>query len=1199
MKKLISPIVILDIRGLLLHMLHRGTDPNSILLKDGNTCNRAAYGFENFLEEYLLPLLENHAPIHIIAVWEGGRDYRKRIFPQYKASRDAKKEKEDPIATEQIKNIEDITKRYLANLGCINVSVNGVEGDDVIAMLCKAFKDTPKRIICNDSDLTQLADENTFISIRDEAVTGEYKGVPTTLIRLQKSIVGDSSDGYGGVPRVGEKAWEKLVETYGFDGMAELDQCVAKKDYTMLKEAIAETGDKVLQQILDNKTTWELMYDLAGLHPELCFGFSGKQKIQPLYYKRLPNRDNVMNIMRSTGTDDLFHRVERFMPTQRLADKGNLEDCFDLIDILMSKTPYVAFDYETYDPVKHQPFNEAMPATQRGKGSYVDVLSSEMAGASFTFGDNLQHTFYLPVEHKDTANVPKDMVKAVLVECVEKGKELIAHNANFEEQVTKQCLGLQLVRPLDTMIMSSYADENEDAGLKDLSLRLFRYEQETYKQVMQKASAEDMRGVSGAQVLGYGCDDAFVTAHLAHLFYVILKVEDTWNFYYENDVATTHVINRSFEAGARIDYDQLERLQKKDAATIEQGTKFIRGELEKHCSEVNFDRAMVLYKDQEDYLQAKYRDAGLDAEKIKVKLMEFKDSCVKSSAYVPHGTIREEVSFIPTPNKIHNLITMLGLAPEGYEFKSVSASKITEFLVKAARRNAAEGYPEPELEKDRQDFLAALTAAAGDPIKHRQGEQYQAFLDVALRILGHFAKARSVGDELNLDSPNQMQQLLYCKLGLPIRKRSKVQRGSSRDKLGFPGSPGTDSKAMNMAIAEDCPEGDWRREVLKKVIEVKAAMTRFELYYRPYPLWKHPKDGMIHPGIRNCGTVTRRPTGTSPNVLQVAKGETRTIFIPRYDDHVVIAIDFSGQELRITGSESRDKVLIDAYTGGGFETDQYGMKHPIIKDIHSVTACTFAKNIIKNELGADYLGLFNILIDGKMDYDQFIKILDGEVVLKLPNETDAKKVKAVITKCRKMAKIVNFLIIYGGTAGTLAMGLGVPTSFAEMIMDMVFTGYPRLGPWQKETIKFAYDHGYVKTAFGTWKHVSADIRSKDGYLSSRAERQAVNQTVQGCAADILKIVMTEAYKTRLFEETGSVLIAPVYDEIASSVPMKNAFEYSQRLQAIMNLTPPGHAIPMMGEVSLGLNWGEMEELGDNPAEQVMVEAFNKLKAKAA
>jgi DNA polymerase I-like protein with 3'-5' exonuclease and polymerase domains len=80
----------------------------------------------------------------------------------------------------------------------------------------------------------------------------------------------------------------------------------------------------------------------------------------------------------------------------------------------------------------------------------------------------------------------------------------------------------------------------------------------------------------------------------------------------------------------------------------------------------------------------------------------------------------------------------------------------------------------------------------------------------------------------------------------------------------------------------------------------------------------------------------------------------------------------------------------------------------------------------------------------------------------------------------------------------------------------------------------------------------------------------------------------------LFDETGAFLIAPVYDELASSVPRSAAWEYCQRLKPIMELTPPGHQVPMVAEFSVSSkNWGEVIELGSDFTEEQLMEALDR------
>ncbi len=1178
-----TPKVILDVRGTLMHAYYSGKDPNAITLDDGKRINTAAFGFQLWLERYFNALTQRTRPINLIAAFDGGNEYRRAIFRGYKAARDEAKEKRSKEEQQQLDLLEESAKVFLANMGAICIQAKGVEADDVIAAVCKGLHDTKKMIHTIDADLLQLSDENTLVYLKEEPIVGVYRRsengvkleIPLNLIVLSKALMGDSSDGYGGVKGFGPKAWLHLESKYGLDGLMEIDECFRSGNMKPLEEAVEASKDKVLDMVWEQLPAARMCYTLAKLAPHCCYQFQGNSLIWPKYYVRVPNRTKVLTVLHRMNCPEALDRYEHLFPKFYLLTEENKDELIELFLDNVEKTPFFAFDYETVDVLKHQPFNEAMSAQSKSKGNYVDVLSSKLTGSSFCFGESLEHVIYISVNHRNTMNVPKSLV-VDFIETVEgTGKPLVAHNASFEEQVTKLDLGHQLVLPYDTMIMSSYVDENEESHLKGLSKSWLNYDQVTYKDTLQAAGAADMSELTGPQVLQYGCDDSLVTAHLFRVFELICRMEGVWSFYEENERAPMHLLNEGFESGVRIDFDRMEVLAEKGQKIIDEGFAFLRAELTERCKEMNKEVGNVLDEADGDNLEAldkavvgkdgakRYSKDALLARREKRKL-----DWAEASIYRPYIETRVMPEFIGTHTQLNFILRQLGVTD--LELTSIARNGINELLTELRHNfNTAQ--------------FCELLGPAVSELKARKGPAFEALKAYCTPFLGE-GKIEKSGDELNLNSPDQMQELLYCKLALPVRRRTKVQRDSNRYDLGLQGSPGTDEKAMKLAIAEDCSgENEWKRKVLETVIDVKEQQTLFSLYFNTYPLWVHPRDGAIHPAVRNCGTVTRRPTGSNPNVLQVKKGEMREIYLPRYDDHIILDLDFNGQELRITGSEAKDPVLIDCYTGGGFYTDEDGMIHPVVKDVHSVTSVSFAREIFAQEGLRELLKEFE-----EIDYDLFRQMLKGKI------SPEAAKAAALV---RKYAKTVNFLIIYGGSASTLAMGLGMPTSFAEQVMRLVFARYARLAPWQEETISFAYRHGYVKTAYGTLKHLNSEIRSKDGGLRSRQERQAVNSTIQGCAADILKVVMTGCYETRLFQETGAKLIAPVYDSIVASVPLKSAYEYVCRLQDQMNVTPPGHAIPMLAEVSVGPTWGKCAELGDHPSEKKFAAAVDEFWAK--
>lgn len=1164
---MLTPKVILDVRGLLMHSYHRGVDPDVRPNAEGKVINSAAHGFQNWLEEYFHPMLEHVSPADIIAVFDGGSAHRTALFPAYKKKRDEAKEKRDPELVAQLKRLEDVAKSFLMYMGVTCLHATGVEADDLIALVCKGLDDHNKMVHTVDADLLQLSDERTVIFLRNQPqVDGTYtdadgQAVPYDLIVLYKALCGDKSDGYPGVYRFGPKSWEHLVNEFGLDGMREIDQCFKTQNFEAVEDCLNVTKDKTLGHVYSNLGEAKLSYELATLAPEVCYQFRGSTLVRPKYHVRVPNRKRIEGILAEMECPAFIEKYSSYFPQFTLLTEENADICIDHFLDHLEETPFFSFDYETVDVLKHAAFNEAMSAASAARGSYIDVLSSHLTGASVNYGKHLQYTLYISVNHKDTANVSAQVVKDFLETIAETGKPLVVQNASFEEQVTKLQLGLQLEKPCDTQIMASYVDEDGEAGLKMLSKAWLNYSQASYKETLQAAGAEDMAQISGKQVLQYGCDDALVTAHLFKTFHLILKMEGTWDFYWASERAPVHVLNMAFEAGVRIDFVKMGELATHGREVITNGMLRIRELLTEHCTQENQAAGEALAEADGHNLRrieqasGKYNDLQLLARSEDRKL-----KWAAAAVYKPYKEVEILPEFQGTPGQINKVLDTLGI-PSELRLKAVTKPQVNKLLTELRQFPAAGPFSE-------------LLGPAMDSMKKREGAEFDALKTYCQPFMGG-GKIVKEGDELNLDSPAQITELLYCKLALPVRLRTKVQRGSSRSELGLQGSPATGRKAVKLAIAEDTEDAPWKREVLETLSDVKDQMKLFSMYYNPYPLWVHPRDGMIHPAVRNCGTVTRRPTGSNPNVLQVKKGETREMYLPRYDDHIIITADFNGQELRIAGSEARDPVLIDCYTGRGFRTDEDGMVHPVVLDVHSVTAVSFAPEIFRS----------NGISIGKISYEEFVAIRKGQ---------GGDQQKAIAELCRKYAKMVNFLIIYVGQASTLAMNLGMPVRFCEGLMETVFRAYPRLAPWQEEVISFGKRYGFVKTAYGNLRHLTSDIRSKSGWERSRQERQAVNFTVQGTAADILKVVMTGCWETKLYQETGAIPIAPVYDEAVSSVPRKNAFEYCCRLQNLMNLTPPGHAIPMLAEVSLGNSWGDTIELGDNPSERKVEETLDLL-----
>jgi DNA polymerase-1 len=376
-----------------------------------------------------------------------------------------------------------------------------------------------------------------------------------------------------------------------------------------------------------------------------------------------------------------------------------------------------------------------------------------------------------------------------------------------------------------------------------------------------------------------------------------------------------------------------------------------------------------------------------------------------------------------------------------------------------------------------------------------------------------------------------------------------------RDKKGLKGPPVTGLKAIATAFVHDVfDETDWRYGVLTDYKDICLLQQEESLYYKKYPLLVHPRDGRLHPQFKNCGTATRRPTGTAPNDLQVSKkdgAKMRKCYVGGdYGDgqRVYVSCDYAGQELMITAVASQDPVMLDAFTSSPR------------KDLHSLTSSGFA-HILLPRLG--------VLVEGKLEYEQFVAGLHSE---------DKKESSAYKEVRNKYGKPCGFLIVYGGGHTTLAENLQIQEELAKQIMDSTFETYSRLKPWQEEVSAFAKKHGYVETAYGNRRHVEKELFSSENGLVKRQERQLSNYQIQGMAADILKIVRQTMFDRKFIERFRLRAIKPVYDEISASVPIDLAADYALELTEVMSLTPPGYPVPMPVELSIGPTWGDVKEV---------------------
>ena len=277
------------------------------------------------------------------------------------------------------------------------------------------------------------------------------------------------------------------------------------------------------------------------------------------------------------------------------------------------------------------------------------------------------------------------------------------------------------------------------------------------------------------------------------------------------------------------------------------------------------------------------------------------------------------------------------------------------------------------------------------------------------------------------------------------------------------------------------------------------------------------KTGRIHTKYNQAITATGRLSSNNPNLqnipIRTKRGqEVRKAFIPRDENHVLMAADYSQIELRIIAALSKDRGMITA-----FENNE---------DIHTSTAAK----------------VFNVSIE---------------------NVTREQRINA---------KTVNFGIIYGVSAYGLSQQTNLTRSESKELIETYYATYPNLRTYIKNQIDFARDNGYVTTILGRRRYLK-NINSQNAVIRGASERNAVNAPIQGSAADIIKLAMISIQNRLSRENRNSKMLLQVHDELVFDVPKNEIEEMKSIVKAEME-NAFKLQVPLIVDVGIGKNWLE-------------------------
>ena len=354
------------------------------------------------------------------------------------------------------------------------------------------------------------------------------------------------------------------------------------------------------------------------------------------------------------------------------------------------------------------------------------------------------------------------------------------------------------------------------------------------------------------------------------------------------------------------------------------------------------------------------------------------------------------------------------------------------------------------------------------------------------------------GEEFNIASPKQLGIVLFEKMEL-VKKPKKTKTGqyaTGEDILSF--------------LAKD-------HAIIRDIQEYRQYKKLLSTYVDALPNEVNPKTGRIHTQYMQAVAATGRLSSNNPNLqnipIRTERGrEVRKAFIPRDENYVLLAADYSQIELRIIASLSEEENMINAFKNG--------------EDIHASTAAK----------------VFNVPLE------------------------------EVTREQRSNAKTVNFGIVYGVSAFGLSNQTDLSRSEAKELIDTYYETYPKLKAYMSAQVDFAREHGYVETVLNRRRYLK-DINSRNAMVRSGAERNAVNAPIQGSAADIIKLAMINIHRRFEKENFKSKMLLQVHDELVFDAhkdeletirpiikyEMENAFKMS---------------VPLDVEMGIGENWLE-------------------------
>ncbi|MDT3359470.1 MAG: DNA polymerase I, partial [Spirochaetota bacterium] len=352
------------------------------------------------------------------------------------------------------------------------------------------------------------------------------------------------------------------------------------------------------------------------------------------------------------------------------------------------------------------------------------------------------------------------------------------------------------------------------------------------------------------------------------------------------------------------------------------------------------------------------------------------------------------------------------------------------------------------------------------------------------------------GHEFNLNSPQQLQEVLFVERNIPTGAKTRSGFSTSTDVLE--------------PLRDSYPE-------VELILQYRMLNKLKTTYIDKLPLQINEKTQRIHPSFAQTGTETGRLSCKDPNLqnIPVRTEEGRRIrsaFVPKAG-HLFLSADYSQIELVVLAHMADDPGLKGAFAAG--------------IDVHSSTASL----------------IFDVPLD-KVSAEQ-----------------------------RRIAKTINFGVMYGMGTHSLAMDLKIPHSDAKQFIDQYFERYSAVRSFVEATKTSSQQVGSVSTLLGHVRTIT-EINSRSAVERAKAERIAVNTVIQGSAADIMKLAMLRSDAMLREHKLGARLLLQIHDELIFEVPEdeveKTKAVVQEALEKAVTLS-----VPLRTSIEVGSNWGDI------------------------